>query len=61
MPTRARRAMGFAGGKSTILGSPRFLVWIGLATNVVAPNAHLAGRRASGKMITRGSNGVPAD
>ena len=39
----------------------RFLAWIGLATDVVAPNAHLAGRRASVKMITRGSNGVPAD
>jgi len=27
----------------------------------VAPNAHLAGPRASVTVITRGSNGVPAD
>ena len=37
----------------------RFLERIGLATDVVAPNAHLKGRSAHAKVITRGSNGVP--
>ena len=39
----------------------RFLEWIGLATDVVAPNAHLKGRPAGRRLITRGSNGVPAE
>jgi fatty-acid desaturase len=39
----------------------RFLERIGLATDVVAPNAPLTGRPAHTRVITRGSNGVPVD
>ena len=34
---------------------------IGLATDVVVPNAHLAGRPEGSKLTTRGSTGVPAE
>jgi fatty-acid desaturase len=39
----------------------RFLAWIGLATDVATPNAHLAGRDAESRLKTRGSTGVPAE
>jgi fatty-acid desaturase len=39
----------------------RFLVWLGLASDVVAPNAHLQGRPANGKLTTRGTTGVPVE
>ena len=39
----------------------RFLERIGLATDVVAPTAHLKGRPAHARVITRGSNGVPVE
>ena len=38
----------------------RALARLGLATEVVAPNAHLAGR-ASARLTTRGSTGVPTE
>ena len=39
----------------------RFLAWLGLATDVVVPNAHLAGRPKGSRLVTRGTTGVPAD
>jgi fatty-acid desaturase len=39
----------------------RLLERIGLATDVVAPNARLVKRHASAAVITGGANGVPAD
>ncbi|WP_291863115.1 fatty acid desaturase [Bradyrhizobium sp.] len=39
----------------------RFLERIGLATDVVAPSAHLRAQAAKARLITRGSNGVPAE
>jgi hypothetical protein len=39
----------------------RFLAWVGLATDVVPPSAHLKGRPANSRLVTRGSNGVPVD
>ena len=39
----------------------RFLERTVLATDVVVPNAHLKGRPANTKLVTRGSNGVPVD
>ena len=39
----------------------RFLEWIGLATDVVAPSAHLKAQAAKARLITRGPDGVPVD
>jgi stearoyl-CoA desaturase (delta-9 desaturase) len=39
----------------------RFLAWIGLATEVVPPNAHLAARPAGSRLTTRGTTDVPAE
>jgi stearoyl-CoA desaturase (delta-9 desaturase) len=39
----------------------RFLERIGLATDVVPPSAHLKAQAAHARLITRGSNGVPAE
>jgi len=39
----------------------RVLAWFGLASDVVAPNAHLAGRSKGGRLKTRGSTGVPTE
>ena len=40
----------------------RFLQWVGLATDVVPPSAHLKAQAAKARLIvTRGSNGVPVD
>jgi len=39
----------------------RFLAWVGLATDVVPPSAHLKGRPANSRVVTRGSNGVPVE
>lgn len=39
----------------------RFLAWLGLATDVVVPNARLAGRPPGSRLTTRGTSGVPAD
>src|ERR1700730_11433002 len=39
----------------------RFLAWVGLATDVVPPSAHLKGRPANSRLVTRGSNGVPIE
>jgi len=36
----------------------RVLARLGLATDVVAPNAHLAGRPKGGRRTTRGSTGA---
>lgn len=38
----------------------RVLAWLGLASDVVPPNAHLAARPGS-RLTTRGSTGVPAE
>ncbi len=37
----------------------RLLARLGLASDVVTPNAHLEGRPAGSRLKTRGSNGVP--
>ena len=39
----------------------RFLAWIGLATEVVPPNAQLAARPAGSRLTTRGMTDVPAE
>ena len=39
----------------------RFLERIGLATDVVAPSAHLKAQAAKARLVTRGSDGVPAE
>ena len=39
----------------------RFLERIGLATDVVAPSAHLKAQAAKARLITRGPDGVPVD
>jgi len=39
----------------------RALEWLGLATDVVPPNAYLASQPAGSKLTTRGSTGVPAE
>jgi len=39
----------------------RLLARIGLATDVVAPGAHLAGRPQGSRLTTRGTSGVPAE
>jgi fatty-acid desaturase len=39
----------------------RFLAWLGFASDVVPPSAHLARQPAGGKLTTRGSTGVPAE
>jgi stearoyl-CoA desaturase (delta-9 desaturase) len=39
----------------------RFLAWVGLATDVVPPSAYLKAQSARTRLITRGSNGVPAE
>ena len=39
----------------------RLLAWLGLATDVVVPNAHLAGRPPGSRLTTRGTTGVPAE
>jgi stearoyl-CoA desaturase (delta-9 desaturase) len=39
----------------------RFLEWVGLATDVVPPSAHLRGRAGGGQLRVRGSDGVPAE
>ena len=39
----------------------RVLARIGLATDVVAPSAHLAGRPKGSRLTTRGTTGVPAE
>jgi len=39
----------------------RALAWLGLATDVVVPSAHLAGRPAGSRLTTRGVTGVPAE
>ena len=37
----------------------RFLAWLGLASDVVSPRAHLAGRPTESRLTTRGTTGVP--
>jgi fatty-acid desaturase len=39
----------------------RFLAWLGLATDVVAPNTRLAGRPPGSRLTTRETTGVPAE
>jgi stearoyl-CoA desaturase (delta-9 desaturase) len=39
----------------------RLLAWLGLATDVVTPNAQLAGRPIGSRLTTRGTTGVPAE
>jgi fatty-acid desaturase len=39
----------------------RFLAWMGLASDVIAPSAHLARQPEGSKLTTRGSTGVPAE
>jgi stearoyl-CoA desaturase (delta-9 desaturase) len=39
----------------------RFLQWVGLATDVVPPSAHLKAQAAKTRLITRGPDGVPVD
>jgi len=39
----------------------RVLAWLGLATEVVVPNPHLAARPAGSRLTTRGATGVPVE
>ncbi len=39
----------------------RLLAWLGLATDVVVPNAHLAWRPPGTRLTTRGTTGVPVE
>ena len=39
----------------------RFLAFVGLASDVVAPRAHLVARSTGGQVTTRGTTGVPEE
>ena len=39
----------------------RVLAWLGLATELVVPNARLAARPPGSRLTTRGTTGVPTE